>query len=143
MIQRVQTVYLLLSMFGCMLLYYLPVWQTNDAESGTMTSVGAGTHFTLLPLPFIIAIMHAFSIFSFKTRKRQLAFCMANIVLLALFLIWALINIQIEHQFFQHFDISEFRLGSAIPLIGIALNILARRMIRKDEELVRSTNRLR
>jgi len=39
--------------------------------------------------------------------------------------------------------LGDFRLGSALPLLGIIFNLMAKRNISKDEELIRSMDRLR
>ena len=108
-----------------------------------MNVIGAGTHLLLLPVPVLMVISHLFSIFTYKNRKRQKHFCTGNILLYIIFLLGALLLIQLEHQFFQHFDLLEFRLGALLPVAGIVFNILAVRGIRKDEALLRSMDRLR
>lgn len=148
MIQRIQTLYLFLSLICCILLYFVPVWEARsvsiDMGMGIgMEAIGAGTHLLLLPLPVLLVISHLIAIFSYKNRKRQKRFCIGNILLYIIFLLWALLLIQLEHQFFQHFDLLEFRLGAILPIIGIVLNFLARSGIKKDEALLRSMDRLR
>lgn len=144
MIQRIQTVYLFLSLVCSILLYFIPIWETatGGIDIG-MESIGAGTHLLLLPLPVLLVISHLIAIFSYKNRKRQKRFCIGNILLYIIFLLWALLLIQLEHHLFQHFNLLEFRLGVVLPLAGIILNILARNGIKKDEALLRSMDRLR
>ncbi|HUM46090.1 MAG TPA: DUF4293 domain-containing protein, partial [Chitinophagales bacterium] len=126
------------------LLYFIPIWETatGGIDIG-MESIGAGTHLLLLPLPVLLVISHLIAIFSYKNRKRQKRFCIGNILLYIIFLLWALLLIQLEHHLFQHFNLLEFRLGVVLPLAGIILNILARNGIKKDEALLRSMDRLR
>lgn len=144
MIQRIQTLYLFLSLVCTILLYFVPIWQTAASGIDTgMESIGAGTHFLLLPLPVLLVISHFVAIFSYKNRKRQKQFCVGNILLYIIFLLWALLLIQMEHHLFQHFNLLEFRLGVVLPLAGIILNTLARNGIKKDEALLRSMDRLR
>lgn len=144
MIQRIQTVFLFLSLVCTILLYFIPIWETatGGIDIG-METIGAGTHLLLLPLPVLLVISHLIAIFSYKNRKRQKRFCIGNILLYIIFLLWALLLIQLEHHLFQHFNLMEFRLGAALPIAGIILNILARNGIKKDEALLRSMDRLR
>ncbi|MEO6167740.1 MAG: DUF4293 domain-containing protein [Chitinophagales bacterium] len=144
MIQRIQTVYLFLSLVCSILLYFIPLWEstTTGIDMG-METIGAGTHLLLLPLPVLLVVSHLIAIFSYKHRKRQKQFCIGNILLYLIFLLWALLLIQLEHHLFQHFNLLEFRLGVVLPLAGIVLNVLARNGIKKDEALLRSMNRLR
>lgn len=126
------------------LLLYFPVWQALPGIEATgMEQIGAGTHFFLLPIPAILFLTHAYAIWSFKKRKRQLRLCGINITLFILFVISALIIVQTERNVFDNFNISEFRMGFILPLIGIIFNFTARRGIKKDEELIRSMDRLR
>ena len=143
MIQRIQSLYLFLSLVCTLLLYLFPIWQTTAGSTDGMQVIGAGTHLLLLPLPVIMAISHLLSLFSFKHRKRQKQLCTGNILLYIIFLLGGLLIIQLEHHFFQHFNLFEFRLGAVLPLAGILLNVLARNGIKKDEALLRSMDRLR
>ncbi|MBA3647685.1 MAG: DUF4293 domain-containing protein [Chitinophagales bacterium] len=144
MLQRLQTVYLLLSLGCIVLLLFFPVWQTTRGYSAEgLNTVGAGTHIFLMPVAAILVFSHLVAIFLFKNRKRQLQFCTGNILLFIIYLIWALIIIQTESHIFQNFNIAEFKTGAYLPLIGMILNILARIGILKDEALIRSMNRLR
>lgn len=134
----------MLSLLCAVLLYFFPIWATaaTSMEAG-MQEIGAGTHFLLLPLPLLMVISHLVAIFSFKHRKRQKQLCTGNILLYLIYVLGGLLLIQLEHQFFQNFDLFEFRLGALLPIAGIVLNILARRGIKKDEALLRSMDRLR
>lgn len=144
MIQRIQTLYLFLSTLAAILLYFQPVYATTTGgiDEG-MQVIGAGTHLLLLPVPALIIVSHLFTIFAFKNRSRQKRLCTGNILLYLIFLLGALLIIQLEHQFFQHFNLLEFRWGILLPVAGIILNILAKRGIRQDEALLRSMDRLR
>ncbi len=144
MLQRIQTVWLLLAMACGVLLLYLPVWQVSSGGvTEGMDVIGAGTHFYLLGFPPVIFVTHAVAIFSFKNRKRQLRLCNINIMLFILFLVAAIVILQVENHVFQNFHPGDFKFGAVLPLIGIILNLMAKAGIRKDEELIRSMDRLR
>jgi hypothetical protein len=145
MIQRIQTVYLLLSLVACILLFIIPEWQSSsmDITMGEMEMIGGGTHLFLIPVAALLVISHLVAIFSYKHRKRQKQFCTGNILLFIIFLLLTLLVIQLEHSLFQSFNIMEFRTGILLPFAGIILNILAQRGIKKDEALIRSMDRLR
>jgi len=144
MIQRIQTVWLLFSMACAVLLLWLPVWAVEVGyESSGMDTIGAGTHFFLLPIPVILFVTHALAIFSFKNRKRQIRLCNINVLLFIIYLVAALVIIQIENNLFENFHPGDFRLGAILPLMGIVFNLMAKSGIKKDEELIRSMDRLR
>ena len=142
MIQRIQTLYLFLSLVCAVLLFFLPVWQGAISE-GSMNEIGGGTHPFLMVVAGLLVVFHLVTIFSFKNRKRQKQLCTGNILLYFIFLLLALLVIQLESQFFQHVNMMEFRLGMLLPEAGVVLNVLARRSISQDEALVRSMDRLR
>ena len=144
MLQRIQTVWLLLGMACGVLLLYFPVWQiTPGSIAEGMDTVGAGTHFYLLGFPPVIFITHAIAIFSFKNRKRQIRLCNINMLLFIIFMVAAIVILQVENQVMENLHLGDFRLGSALPLLGIIFNLMAKRNISKDEELIRSMDRLR
>src|SRR5215467_4689414 len=103
MIQRIQTIYLLLSLICSVLLFFLPVWQGDQ--------VYTAMYLLLFPIALLLIVSHLISIFLYKNRKRQKQFCTGNILLYIIFLLWAMVIIQLEHQVFQHFNLLEFRLG--------------------------------
>ena len=144
MIQRIQTIWLLLGMACGVLLLYFPVWQIAEGNpSAGMDIIGAGTHFYLLGFPPVIFITHAIAIWSYKNRRRQIRFCNINSMLFILFLVAALVIIQIEDGGLSNYHAGSFKAGALLPILGIIFNFMARGRIKKDEELVRSMDRLR
>lgn len=144
MIQRIQTIWLLLAMACSVMLLYFPVWKIGGGSVATgMDEVGAGTHFYLLGFAPVLFITHAIAVYSFRNRKKQLRICNINILLFVVYLLAAIIILQVENQIFTFFNPSNFRIGFLLPLIGIFMNWLAKKGIRKDEELIRSMDRLR
>ena len=144
MLQRIQTVWLLLAMACGVLLLYFPVWQvSSEGVSEGMDAIGAGTHFYLLGFPPVIFVTHAIAIFSFKNRKRQIRLCNINVMLFMIFLVAAIAILQVENHVMQNFHPGDFRLGAILPLIGIILNLMAKSGVKKDQELIRSMDRLR
>ncbi len=144
MIQRVQTIWLLLAMACAVLLFYFPVWQVdNTHQQFALDIVGAGVNFHLLGFPLFLFITHAVATWSFKNRKRQLRFCNINILLFLLFLLSALVILQVENHIFSDWHMADFKLGFYLPLLGIVFNLMARQGIRRDEALIESLRRLR
>jgi hypothetical protein len=144
MIQRIQTIWLLLAMACGVLLLYFPVWQLAEGSPlPGMDIIGAGTHFYLLGFPPVIFITHAIAIWSFKNRRRQIRLCNINMMLFILFLVAALVIIQVENGGLSDFHAGSFKVGALLPVLGIIFNFMARGRIKKDEELVRSMDRLR
>lgn len=144
MIQRIQTVYLLLSVTATVALFFFPVWTNSTVtEQVSIGSVGAGTHIFLMLFGGITTLIQVITIFLFNQRKRQITFCRISILLNVLFLVLAFVLINQEKSNSSGFSIQDLRVGAVLPVLSVILLSLAIRNIRKDEALVRSMDRLR
>ncbi|MFP9098387.1 DUF4293 domain-containing protein [Flavobacterium sp. RHBU_24] len=138
MIQRIQSIYLLLAVISSGILpAFLPLYTLRNGEEVTVYSNLA--YVFLFAFSAVLSIM---SIFSYKKRKNQFVFGRLNIILnfilLGLF-IYRSLNVSGE----AYTEVSEKGIGMALPLVSIVLLSLANRAIRKDENLVKSADRLR
>lgn len=130
MIQRIQTVFLLLisiaSGFG---FFFLPTLDLSYLESAVP-----------IPLKFylILSASTAFlTLLLFKNRKIQLMINRIHFIIhvaLAVFLIYGLFNTV---------DLNPFLVWLMVPFLSLILLILSSMSIRKDEDLIRSIDRLR
>lgn len=154
MIQRIQTVFLLLAIIALILFNLYPYWEatpTPDGAIATMMSYGliSGTieepvlEFGLMSIVGGISglaiILLAVELFSYKNRVMQLKIAIGNSFLMSINLVamtFFILDVQKEFQ-------GSFGIGIFIFAIAMLLNILARRFIQKDEKLVRSVDRLR
>ncbi|TXE18657.1 DUF4293 family protein [Psychroserpens burtonensis] len=136
MIQRIQTIYLLLSVaVSAGLIFVLHLW-TNSKD----LPVFAKDEYLYLGLFFGSALLSLISIFSFKNRKFQFVLGRLNIILnfiLLGFFVYQLLMPPGESH------ISEKGVGIFIPILSIVLLVLANKAIKKDEDLVKSVDRLR
>ncbi len=135
MIQRVQTIYLLLvALLAGIAINYFPLW-TN---SGVTLFIKDDNSFLI---PFVlVAVLAVITIFLYKNRQNQFVtvrlLLLINLILLGL-LIYRLLNLPGEPQG------TEKGIGLLVPIVAIVLLFLANKAIRKDEELVKSVDRLR
>jgi hypothetical protein len=135
-IQRIQTVYLLISaIISGGLIFVFHLWTTeNDVL------VFAKDNMTYLLLFLGSTLLSLISIFQFKKRKSQFVLGRLNIILnfilLGLFVYQLLISPG-ESQ------ISEKGVGIFMPIFSIVFLVLANKAIKKDEDLVKSVDRLR
>ena len=94
----------------------------------------------VLALFLASALVSIVTIFLFSNRKLQFVLGRLNIilnfVLLGLFVYWSL-KVSGESQ------ISEKGIGMLIPIVSIVFLVLANKAIKKDEDLVKSVDRLR
>jgi cytochrome bd-type quinol oxidase subunit 2 len=136
MLQRIQSVYLLIVTF---LMAGLPFWITIWTDLNGK-QVYASDEIWIL-IAFIASALLAFAtIFIFKNRKLQFVLNRLNIILnvtLLGFFVYRSLNLSGENE------ISEKGIGMFIPVISIVFLVLANKAIKKDEDLVKSVDRLR
>ena len=136
MLQRVQTIYIIISaiVMGC--LYF---WFPTIADEAGNTII-ARNEILVFGLIFVSIALSIISILSFK--KRQFQFVMnrlsiiSNFVLLGVF-VYRSLKISGETL------VSEKGIGVLLPIISIVFLVLANKAIKKDEDLVKSVDRLR
>lgn len=151
MIQRIQSVYLLLALFIQVGTFFL-VWSSyfvGDQAfylTGLESSVGS---ISALPLTMSIAVsilLLLVTVLSYKHRNKQIA--LSNIVLLQLLLVFGLYG-WIHYQIIQTIKatMGEIEIGYGVavatPFVCMILVWLAKKAIKKDDDLVRSVDRLR
>ena len=151
MIQRIQTLYLLIVSILTFLITRFPVMEiTSDENIYSVTMPGASyiikclkyNAWPLLALCISIILIALVAVFQFKKRLLQIRLCIFNILLMVGFYImlggyyWILK---------EKFSANEILLEPSVilPAINIILSYLAIRAIRRDEALVRATDRLR
>src|SRR5438067_1631862 len=97
MIQRIQTVWLFLSLLCCGLIFYFPFWNAKPRSVwGGMDSIGTRSYLYLLAVFIFLLLSNAISIFLFKKRRIQIRFCNFNIILFSVFLLCGLIGVFVE-----------------------------------------------
>lgn len=160
MIQRIQTLYLLLVCIGCILLIFFPLAQYDCGVQGIYIFYAYGLKYTgdthtlvqplftsPLPLLLLLTLIIIFiSIFFYKKRKTQILLINIGFLLQMIFigLIFLLYAGHFE-KFLQPHLVSRisYHFGIFLPLIMLLFLILAGRAVRKDEALVKSTSHLR
>ena len=135
MLQRIQTLYLLIAGFCSGILSsstYLII--SDDITYGIIDSP------TYIFLFLVSALLSVISIFLYKSRQTQFVLGRLNIILnfilLGLF-VYRLLNLPGEPAN------SEKGIGLLLPIFSIVLLALANKAIKKDESLVKSVDRLR
>ncbi len=143
MIQRVQTVYLLMaSIMSGVLIFVFNLWKSIEKSIFALDLLTSESNLLkLIPILFLVAAILAFvAIFIFKNRKLQFVVgrftILINLILLGL-LIYVSLTLPGEAS------VSEKGIGMFIPILAILLLVLANKAIKKDEDLVKSVDRLR
>ena len=136
MLQRIQTVYLLLALVvSAGLIFVFHLWITKDNFT-----VFAQDNLLFLGLFLGSGLLSLISIFMFKNRKSQFMLGRLNIILnfilLGLF-VYQSLSLSGETK------VSEKGIGMLLPIFSIVFLALANKAIKKDEDLVKSVDRLR
>ena len=150
MIQRIQSVYLLLIFIGSVCIFFFPLANYVDYQFSILGAEKLVSEPLLIlklntiPLIGIISIIGSLSfitIFSYKKRALQIKLTrlilFLNVIFIAIIFIYTDIIEKKIH------NTSQYSLGSYIPLVTLILAFLTVRAIRKDEELIKSADRLR
>lgn len=136
MLQRIQTIYLLgAAGVSAGLTFVFNLWIT---EGGL--NVFAKDDLLYLGLFLGSAVLSVISIFMYKNRKSQFMLGRLNIILnfiLLGFFVYQSLNVSGETA------VSEKGIGMLLPIVSIVLLALANKAIKKDEDLVKSVDRLR
>lgn len=144
MIQRIQTLYLLLAaIFSGGLIFPLKLWNLVDTTPFYVVDSFVGTNNVLIGMSslfFISAIASFWTIFLFKNR--QLQFVIGRLIILINFILLGIV-VYFSQNLSGEIEVSEKGIGLLIPIFTIVLVVLANRAIKKDEELVKSVDRLR
>lgn len=147
MIQRIQTIYLLIILILMGQTFLLPfISFFNEEETISFTALQFDTGEYILPLAILVGVILLFTfvaIFLFKSRLRQIR--LTFFVLLLLLGTLVLIGYYTWHlteNRFLGYEI-KYNFTCIYPFVGSIFAWLAIRGMKKDEALVRSVNRIR
>ncbi|MCI4443407.1 MAG: DUF4293 domain-containing protein [Lentimicrobium sp.] len=137
MLQRIQTIYLLLAFVVTGILpFFIPLWTMTDGK--VYFFMQNQVYVVLFGLSTTLSLL---SIISYKKRQNQFVIgrlnIILNLILLGLF-VYRSLNVSGETL-----AVSEKGIGMFLPIVAIVLLVLANKAIKKDEDLVKSVDRLR
>lgn len=152
MIQRIQTLFLSIALLLLGLLFFIPMGELVIGEkiyTFTLKGIVNGQNgqaivsaWHLLTLLITMLVIQLVVIFSYKKRITQIRLATINLLLMAGFVVAAMLFIRLSHGSLGD-GVIHFKLSIIHPLISIIFNYLAIRAIKKDEALVRSIDRIR
>lgn len=158
MIQRIQSIYLVLAVIAGMLTFFLPFthFYAGDVKIAEYAMFGvfnvqSDTLELTNPYPLPMWIMSALSIimplvaiFQFKKRMIQMKIVRLGFLVEMSFLVYLFFAIDKVNAELYDGQISIlYHTGFYMPVMAIVLMFLAQRGIKKDEDLVKSLDRLR
>ena len=164
MIQRIQSIFLMLTGITMVCMLFTSLWQKSDAESQGNVVITALYMVEKAPVaenpeavartvtfPYVIigilalisGIIAFIELFKYKNRLTQIKLGALNALLLSATLVLSMYLILDVQKNFLPGVPGVYRIGIYFPVIGLIFNLLANRFIRRDEKLVRSVDRLR
>ena len=157
MIQRIQTVYLILVAVLMTLAAVLPVAEYFDVAKNIVYQLDMrgfvqlnpdGTFLSAIstnPVTFIfgiILVVTIMTIFKYKNRKQQFRLCTVNFLLILIYTIVLTVVIFVGKNKLVGTELT-LKIPAVFSIVALILNYLAMRGIAKDENLVKSMDRLR
>jgi len=158
MLQRIQSVYLLLAAIACILLFFFPLINYYDENYGNYKLFIMGIQYLdpdpkghfgkwftlpLIIIPIISILIDGITVFFYKKRWLQMRLisfsCLLMIVLVMIIFFFYATKIETITHIAPEYNY----LGMMLPLISLIFLILANYAIRKDETMVKSADRLR
>jgi len=160
MIQRIQTLYLLVALLIIESLFFVPLGEvvvksfdlTVESQNyklmfngffqilGESTELVQQTYALMILIP-LIGVLNFIAIFLFKKRTLQLRITMYNTILM--FSLSGMAAYILYRAFSDYDAVILPNISMVFPLIAGILNFLAFRQIRKDDALVKSMDRIR
>lgn len=141
MIQRIQSVWLLLAAIVMGTLFYFPTYVFTGTS---MLNRSIGNDPLAIILAVLSIVLSLVTIFRFKNRKNQLSFTWLNILVCVGLQVWLFLGISNFRSAPANATVAgHYWIGTFLPLIVLLLLFMAKAGIRKDEKLVKSLDRLR
>ena len=136
MIQRIQTLWLLLASICAFASVKLPFYFGSLEVPGPTITITPYDHFMLLVFVIATALMGLVTIFLFSNRSLQIKMCIVGLVL-------SLANLMHYFLYMKNFKTGGLSLYSILSFLVPVFFILAIRSIYKDQKLLKSLDRLR
>lgn len=155
MIQRIQSIFLLLAILSGLACFFAPFWvftgsgytcNVNLYEVNKIMDTSSFQVISTIPLIVILSIMVLLglvSLFYYKNRQMQIKINGFNLLFTVIFI--GTLYLWIPYIVTDKLPdaVYEWQFGLIFPLISLLCISLANRFIRKDERLVKSADRLR
>lgn len=150
MIQRIQTLYLLLAVAVVVACLCLPVGTVEPAGMGVsavLYNLGlyGANGLAACPVLFadlvVLAALSLVTVFLYRRRALQMKLCVAGVVLCLVWYVYyaycAFVSLSVGGAVFH------VRFAACLPFVALVLLLMARRGVKADDRLVRSMDRIR
>ena len=136
MIQRIQSIWLLLASACAFATFKLPFYTGIDKAGGTNAKMMATHSILIMITTIIVGTLALLTIFLFKNRALQLRLCVLGILLEA-------VLIFLYYREVLTFTDGTYTLYALLHSLIVIFFFLAARAINKDEKLIKNSDRLR
>lgn len=120
-------------------------YESASVEANQISNINVVEISTLhiLVLASLITFLAILSLFNYKNRVKQMKFGFLNTLLIVILFALMFYQIMEADKMMTHPLYGEYRMGFFLPIIALGFNILANYYIKRDEDLVRSADRIR
>ena len=156
MIQRIQSIFLLIVVILSAVLFFVPVAELaginvlyvqsiikvcDTAEAGSCIN----PTYYIAALNGLVGLIALITIFLFTNRKRQMLLGNLNMLLIIAMIVLVFYTIDKNTGSIKSGVelMAVYKIGAYLPVLMLIFTFLANRFIKKDEELVRSADRIR
>ncbi len=146
MIQRIQTVWLLLAALTAAGVFFTDLFRAQIIEDtvAVTKNIDATGEFVLLLVAIPMVLLPLVAIFMFRNRKKQRGMVWIGFLVTVGFIALSLMIISnYKNDPAIRITSGSYHIGSVLPVVSLFFLILAIRGINRDEKLVRSLDRLR
>jgi hypothetical protein len=141
MIQRAQSIWLLIAAASAFATYTLPLY-SGHLQDNSVRKFLISDSFLLFPLVSGMGALALVCIFLFKNRKLQFRLCIIGILTAIAVIILEYYKVT-AFKSANNFQSGSYQFGSLIPFVVVLFFYLAGKGIYKDDRLVKSMDRLR
>ncbi|MBL7923895.1 MAG: DUF4293 domain-containing protein [Bacteroidia bacterium] len=160
MIQRIQSVYLILVALAGILMYFFPVvslvpsgaeaepviYHLSALKVETLLNGSSSLLMRYWPMVLLNALVIAFAalvVMQYKNRKKQITYTHMLLLLVLAQIVMIIYDVDLLLKVAGGAHMISYNAFSILPLLQILFTRLATSAIKKDEDLVRSADRLR
>lgn len=160
MLQRIQSIFLFILAVTMVTMFHYPVWTKIDATEGYVYTMyvthfeqfnGEGEIVNTVLYPYVLmGVLAGISagialceIFLYRHRQIQIKLGAFNSLIIAALIGLALYLSTQDEKVILPNEKGTYKLGFILPAIAIICNVIADRLIKRDEKLVQSVNRMR
>ncbi|WP_108823480.1 DUF4293 domain-containing protein [Dysgonomonas sp. Marseille-P4361] len=152
MIQRIQTIFLLLTAIFMASAVFCPLFEIVEGGKLALTfhSFGIGKMFNaeyptwgILTFGIISSLLAFINIFLFKKRKLQINIALITALSIVVYFIATLVYLNAYLSKLESDYNLNIQFGIILPVLALIFDLLAMTRIKKDEKLVKSLDRIR